>query len=66
VYAALANHGTRVAPTTLAAAPPAGTHLNAPLPAATPAVSAESAYLVTHLLRGVMRQGPVAAAFGGD
>jgi membrane carboxypeptidase/penicillin-binding protein len=57
VYAALANHGIRVAPTTLAAAPPAGTHVNAPLPAATPAVSAESAYLVTHLLRGVMRQG---------
>jgi penicillin-binding protein 1B len=57
VYAALANHGIRTAPTTLAAAPPAGTHVSAPLPAANPAVSPESAYLVTHLLRGVMRHG---------
>jgi len=58
VYAALANRGVRVAPTTLAAgAPPAGMQVNVPLSAATPAVSAESAFLVTHLLRGVMRQG---------
>ena len=58
VYATLANHGVRVAPTTLAAgAPPAGTHVSVPPPAATSAVSAESAFLVTHLLRGVMRQG---------
>jgi len=58
VYAALANRGVRVAPTTLAAgAPPAGTQVNEPLPAPTQAVSAESAFLVTHLLRGVMRQG---------
>lgn len=57
-YAALANRGVRAVPTTVAAgAPPAGTQVNVPLPAAVPAVSAESAFLVTHLLRGVMRQG---------
>lgn len=58
VYAALANNGVRMAPTTLAAgAPSAGAHVTVPLPAATAAVSAESAFLVTHLLRGVMRHG---------
>lgn len=58
VYAALSNRGVRTAPTTLAAgAPPAGTQLHAPVPAPMQAVSAESAFLVTHLLRGVMRQG---------
>jgi len=57
-YGALANGGVRAVPTTFAAgAPPAGAQVNVPLPAATPAVSAESAFLVTHLLRGVMRQG---------
>ncbi len=58
VYAALANRGVRAAPTTLAGGvPPAGTQVNVSLPAAAPAVSAESAFLVTHLLRGVMRHG---------
>jgi len=58
VYAALANRGMRATPTTLALGDhPAGTRPSAPAPAATQAVSAESAFLVTHLLRGVMRQG---------
>ena len=57
-YAALANRGVHLPPTTLiAGATPAGTEVSEPRPAATPAVSAESAFLVTHLLRGVMRQG---------
>ncbi len=58
MYATLANHGVRTVPTTLAAGtPPAGTAWAAPLPVPVQAVSAESAFLVTHLLRGVMREG---------
>jgi membrane carboxypeptidase/penicillin-binding protein len=58
VYAALANQGLRVVPTTLAAdARREGMQLREPIPAPVQAVSAESAFLVTHLLRGVMRQG---------
>ena len=58
VYAVLANQGVRAIPTTLAAeARPEGMQLREPTPAPVRAVSAESAFLVTHLLRGVMRQG---------
>jgi penicillin-binding protein 1B len=58
MYATLANHGLRTVPTTLAAGPPpSGTEWSAPLPTLTRAVSADSAFLVTHLLRGVMQQG---------
>ncbi len=57
-FATLANGGIRVTPTTLATAEsPAGAPLAAPLPPPAPAVSAESAFLITHLLRGVMRDG---------
>jgi len=56
-YATLANQGIRTTPTTLGADPaPAGVAA-APLPAPERAVSAESAFLITHLLRGVMRDG---------
>ena len=56
-YAALANQGVRTTPTTLSTDPaPAGVAA-APLPAPEQAVSAESAFLITHLLRGVMRDG---------
>jgi penicillin-binding protein 1B len=58
MYATLANHGVRTVPTTLATeSPPPGTEWATPLPAPVQAVSAESAFLVTHLLRGVMREG---------
>ena len=58
VYATLANGGVRAVPTTLAGgAPPTGAQLSVPVPAPVRAVSAESAFLVTHVLRGVMRQG---------
>jgi penicillin-binding protein 1B len=57
-YAALANQGVRTTPTTLSADPvPAGAAAVAPLPVPERAVSAESAFLITHLLRGVMRDG---------
>jgi penicillin-binding protein 1B len=57
-YAALANQGVRTTPTTLGADPvPAGAAAVAPLPVPERAVSAESAFLITHLLRGVMRDG---------
>lgn len=54
-FATLANGGVRTPPTGLAAAA-AGPPL-APLPASYRAVSAESAFMITHLLRGVMRRG---------
>jgi len=58
VYATLANRGVRAVPTTLAGGnPPAGTQLTVPVAAPVQVVSAESAFLVTHLLRGVMREG---------
>jgi len=62
-YATLSNAGVRVVPTTLVSA--SGPAL-APLPASYRAVSAESAFLITHLLRGVMRRGTGAgsAAWG--
>lgn len=58
-YAALANGGRRVAPTTLAddERPPAGAAFRVPPAPPEQAVSPESAFLVTHLLRGVMRDG---------
>jgi penicillin-binding protein 1B len=56
VYATLANQGVRAVPTTLAAGPrPAEMQFKESVPVQ--AVSAESAFLVTHLLRGVMRSG---------
>jgi len=55
-FATLANGGIRMIPTGLAAGDPAGPPLG-PLPASYRAVSAESAFMITHLLRGVMRRG---------
>ena len=55
-FATLANGGIRMVPTGLAAGEPAGPPL-APLPGSYRAVSAESAFMITHLLRGVMRRG---------
>jgi 1A family penicillin-binding protein len=56
-FATLANGGVRMPPTALAtditgAGPPL-----APLPPSARAVSAESAFMVTHVLRGVMQRG---------
>src|SRR5712691_4100562 len=56
-FATLANGGVRVAPTALAADASGGGPAMAPLPASVRAVSAESAFLINHLLRGVMRRG---------
>jgi penicillin-binding protein 1B len=57
-FATLANQGVRATPTTLAGDfPPGGASRVAPVPAPVRVASAESAYLVTHLLRGVMQQG---------
>jgi penicillin-binding protein 1B len=56
-FATLANGGVRVAPTALAADASGGGPTMAPLPASVRAVSAESAFLINHLLRGVMRRG---------
>lgn len=59
-FAALANGGWRVTPTVLA---PGGDGLTlAPIASPVRAVSAESAFLTTHLLRGVMRRGTGAAS----
>jgi penicillin-binding protein 1B len=58
VYAVLANGGARVSPTTFgAAAMPAGVQSAEAPPPSAQVVSAESAFLITHLLRGVMREG---------
>lgn len=54
-FATLANGGLRVWPTTLDDAGPGATLREQP--ASARAVSAESAFIVTHLLRGVMRRG---------
>jgi len=57
-YATLANQGVRTFPTTLAADVAAqGVQAVEPLPPAERAVSAESAFLITHVLRGVVRSG---------
>ena len=54
-FATLANGGLRVRPTTLDDAGSQATLRN--LPPSERAVSAESAFIVSHLLRGVMRRG---------
>lgn len=58
-YATLANQGIRMFPTTLAAENSAiqGAGPMEPLPASVRVVSPESAFLITHLLRGVLRNG---------
>ncbi len=57
-FATLANQGVRVTPTTLAEEPShGGAPQVAPLPPPVRAVSAESSFLVTHILQGVMRYG---------
>ena len=57
-FAALANLGVRVTPTTLAAVQnQEAARLVSPLPPPVRAVSAESSFLVTHILQGVMREG---------
>ena len=67
-FATLANQGVRVPPTTLDAGMrdggtvDAGTAALAPLPSPTRVVSAESAFLTTYLLRGVMQRGTGASS----
>ncbi len=61
-FATLANQGVRVVPTTLVPDSPGGRLVIAPLSPPTRAVSAESAFMTTHLLRGVMRRGTGAAS----
>lgn len=57
-FATLANQGVRATPTTLALdSRPVGASVIHPVPPPVQAVSSESAFLVTHLLRGVMQQG---------
>jgi penicillin-binding protein 1B len=62
-FATLANGGVRVRPTTLdLEAMLAGGPAVTPAPPAARAVSGESAFLITHLLRGVMQHGTGAAS----
>ncbi len=61
-FATLANQGVHVAVTTLAPDGRAGGPALVPLLPPVRAVSAESAFMVTHLLRGVMRRGTGAAS----
>ncbi len=64
-FATLANQGVRVMPTTLAPVQDqAMEQVLTPLPPPVQAVSPESAFLVTHLLRGVMREGTGHASAG--
>jgi 1A family penicillin-binding protein len=56
-FATIANQGMRVTPTSLAPNASAGGPAIAPLPPLTQAVSAESSFVITNLLRGVMRWG---------
>jgi penicillin-binding protein 1B len=57
-YATLANGGVRTIPTTLAAEAAPGRALSVePIPPPVRVASAESVYLINHLLRGVMRRG---------
>jgi 1A family penicillin-binding protein len=56
-FATIANQGMRVTPTSLAPNASAGGPAIAPLPPSTQAVSAESSFVITNLLRGVMRWG---------
>jgi 1A family penicillin-binding protein len=62
-FATIANGGLRVWPTTVADAE--GLSLQ-PLPAPSRVVSAESAFLVTHVLRGVMNRGTASASARWD
>ena len=56
-FATLANRGLRMVPTGLATDLSGAGPALAYLPSSTRAVSAESAFMITHLLRGVMRRG---------
>jgi penicillin-binding protein 1B len=57
-FATLANQGVRTTPTTLATEQDETvTRITSPLPPAARAASAESSFMVTHILRGVMRHG---------
>ena len=56
-FGTLANSGVRMTPTGLASDTSGATPALAYLPPSTRAVSAESAFMITHLLRGVMRRG---------
>ena len=58
-FATIANGGVRVWPTTLSSA---GAVSLKPLPEPTRVVSPESAFIVTHLMRGVMRRGTAGAS----
>jgi membrane carboxypeptidase/penicillin-binding protein len=57
VFATLANQGFRVAATALAPDQPGEAAESLPPAAPVRAVSAESSFLITHILRGVMRDG---------
>jgi penicillin-binding protein 1B len=62
-FATLANGGVRVHPTTLdLESGPAAARAVTPLPPPVQAVSAESAFMMTHLLRGVMQRGTGASS----
>jgi penicillin-binding protein 1B len=56
-FGTLANSGVRTVPTGIAADTSGATPALAYLPPSTRAVSAESAFMITHVLRGVMRRG---------
>jgi penicillin-binding protein 1B len=61
-YATLANQGIRTFPTTLISDLPVPQPLSTkPLPKPERVVSAESAFLITHLLRGVLQSGTASA-----
>jgi 1A family penicillin-binding protein len=61
-FATLANGGVRTVPTALIPDVSGAGPAIAPLPPSTRAVSAESAFMITHLLRGVMRRGTGASS----
>ena len=63
-FATLANSGLRMVPTGLASDLSGTGPALAYLPSSTRAVSAESAFMITHLLRGVMRRGTGAGSSG--
>lgn len=63
-FATLANSGLRTVPTGLASDPSGTGPVLTYLPPSTRAVSAESAFMITHLLRGVMRRGTGASSSG--
>ena len=64
-FAAMANQGVRVTPTTLGLAQSRDVGAStAPLPPPTRAASPESSFLITHILRGVMSRGTARASTG--